>query len=389
MDDSDRAVAEREHHVPDCALLLDDAALSSRLGFEVRITRVRYKPGSSIVVAWETVHTRDPADMQRHGWAGAFSDPAKADKDLRLAERTGTATWRLSGSTAAVAGTVASDRAVARTMARLRGEYPGVFDGAVLLRHNPLRRQVWRVRGSGLGRPAEPWAVLKIGATAVPSHRRDVRALRDAGVPVLVPAAVRGVAVAESVRWWGRSDLARRPRPEEAHLAGAALAALHRVPAHPKVRRQNPEHLIDRHARAVLNLLPSWRASVGALVDDLDARLDSGSTGARLHGDLSADQVLVKAGRIRLIDFDRTCVGPVERDLGAFDATAELHGQAELIAPFLEGYRDSGGTWDTDTLATWRAVSLFGRATEPFRHHTPGWCETAADTLDRARRAIR
>src|SRR5690606_18741563 len=127
----DRGLAERERHVPDCALLLDDAALSAALGRAVRVTRLRYKPGTSAAVAWEAVGGPGPAGVPRQGWAGAFRDPAKAGKALLVAARTGSAAWRLPGSAAAVAGAAASDRAVAGPLARLRKRHPGVLDGAV------------------------------------------------------------------------------------------------------------------------------------------------------------------------------------------------------------------------------------------------------------------
>src|SRR5690606_22372884 len=171
-------------------------------------------------VAWEAVGGPGPAGVPRQGWAGAFRDPAKAGKALLVAARTGSAAWRLPGSAAAVAGAAASARAVAGPLARLRKRHPGVLDGAVLLRHTPLRRQVWRVRAAALGGPAGSRAALRIGVAGARARRADVGALRAAGVPVLVPLPVRGVAAAEAVPWWGEADLAERPCPGAARLAG-------------------------------------------------------------------------------------------------------------------------------------------------------------------------
>src|SRR5690606_14001762 len=111
---------------------------------------------------------------------------------------------------------------------------------------------------AALGGPAGSRAALRIGVAGARARRADVGALRAAGVPVLVPLPVRGVAAAEAVPWWGEADLADRPSPGAARLAAAALAALHRRPLTPAARYQPPLRLLARHARAVLELAPYW-----------------------------------------------------------------------------------------------------------------------------------
>ncbi|WP_159500665.1 phosphotransferase family protein [Microbacterium sp. 18062] len=371
-----RALAARDPGLPAVGVLLDPYRLAEAAGETVGVTRMRYKPGASIALAVD--------DGGERRWIAAYADPVKLQKTRRRAQRAGYDVVPVRGVDGGLSGPAYADRELVSTVHRLRRTHPELVDDAVILRHNPHRRLVLRA-----GRK-----VVKIAAEAPTAGRIAVLStLAAAGVPVLVPdAPAPGVT---TTSWWGDGDLASAPSPDAAAAAGAALAALHRVDAVRPPAGSAAEPRTAIRALAVLSPAAAERAAALALAL---AALPAGGPAVMLHGDLTADQVLVGGEGVRLIDFDRLGSGPPERDLGSFVAGERLRARADgrspadadrLCAPFLDAYRAAGGSPDDDAVRRWTAAAVLLRAAEPFRQARPDWRTGIEAALDVAEEALR
>ncbi|MGM1030214.1 MAG: phosphotransferase [Actinomycetota bacterium] len=352
----------RDRALPDLALVLDAHALEAELGFAPVVQRVRYKPGSSAVVA-----VRDPEGGSH--WIATYADGAKLAKGVGRAARVGAEVTWLSPRT--LTGPVAADRLLARVLARARRAAPALLEGAAVLRYNPHRRLVLRGRGSA------------IKLAAHPSDRGDevARRLAAAGAAVLAPSSLRpGVTVTP---WWGTSDLAHAPDSALERLAGAAIARVHRMPAAslPPLPSVDAAREADAAARAIGAVLPGLAGRAAALAARLRRAVGPGRPEVLVHGDWSPDQVLADGGEIRFIDFDRAAMAPAERDLGSALASGGSASGAE-------GYLEAGGRIDVDALDAWTSLSLLQRAIDPFRTGASEWPTAVELALSRAEEAL-
>ncbi|MCJ1696059.1 phosphotransferase [Rathayibacter caricis] len=352
-------LARRDPSLPALASLLDPTRLAEALGHPALVTRRRWKRGADVVVAFDAPD--GPA------WIAAYADPAKLEKTRERAARIGVV-LREHPELGAVSGPVRADRELSPTLRRLARREPALLDGARVLRHNPHRRLVL----------ADGSRVVKIVAPGAASRVADVArvqaALAGHGVPVLVPTVIRDGASA--TEWWGDGDLAERPSVDAAAAAGVALARLHAVHDVPV-----PDGSVDETAvavRALADLVPSLAARLERLAAALPV---VGRRRCLVHGDFSADQVLVGDG-VRLIDFDRVRIDEPERDLGGLLA-AEPRGSA-LGPALLDAYRRAGGVVDPEALRRRTASSLLLRAVEPFRTARPDWRESVEAAVARA-----
>jgi aminoglycoside phosphotransferase (APT) family kinase protein len=375
--DTDLAgVLARDPALAALAAVLDPGQRRTVLGHDSTVTRIRYKPGSSIVAAL-TSPTR------AGGWIAAYADPNKVTKTLSRAARAGFSASAVAGLPGVVVGETAADRMLSGPLAAIRSAAPELFAEATLLRHNPHRRAVFSSELAGAPVALKVSAVDAVGSSAASTQRdRLFDALEHAGVPVLRPSALPGVAGAETVPWWGDGDLAGIPLPAAAGTAGRTLARLHaahRIPATPfepaPPTAPAPGAEIAAAIRSMSTVLPGETGRAEAL----GARLLAAAGHSRahrvtlVHGDFSPDQVLVGAGQVRLIDFDRCTLDAPERDLGSFLATAALMGRPELGSALLAGYAGAGGTVDDDLLHWHTATAYLLRAGEPFRGLVPDW----------------
>lgn len=386
-------LVSRDPAVAALAAVLDPDRRLEVLGHTSRVTRIRYKPGSSIVAALVNESAEGRATT---GWIAAYSDPAKLGKTLARAAHAGFDARAVEALQGVVVGETAADRVLSTQLGRLRRLVPGVFAHATVLRHNPHRRVV--LRSVMTGQPV----VLKVQAAtgrtrygADPASEAGSRALdglERAGVRVLRPTALAGLEGAEVVPWWGDGDLATIRLAEDAlrHAglsAGRDLARLHNAhlgetegPAPEAGRRED-----DAAVRSIGTILPAASDRAAAVA----ARLRrAGSGPARrltvVHGDFSPDQVLVGGGETRLIDFDRCTIDSPERDLGSFLATAELMGRPELGRALIDGYTAAGGTADPRELHRFTAIAFLRRSVEPFRTLSPHWARQTEHALYRA-----
>lgn len=395
---ADRAIARAEPDLPGLDRVLAADGLTELFGFPARVTRLRYKPGTSLVAAWRRADVEAPR-VDDVGWIGVFADATKLDKARRQAARSGARVTGFAEYPGMLAGDLWSDRPLAGALHRLRTGYAPLLADATVVRHNPLRRVVWHCRTATGGQaikvsPHTPHVALSVS-----------RSLAAAGHPVIPIDEIPGCPGVTAATWWGSATLGDRPTAAGAFAAGDALARIHRHEVHRAVREPDVDHLRLRlrpGADAIAAVLPDLAPAALAVADDLataTARLTStgvNSTGrssagplVRLHGDFSADQVLVRGSDIRVIDFDRTEVGPIERDIGAFAAVALLDGYPEVTDHLVRGYRSAGGRIDADRLRIWTARGLLDRAIEPFRTHQPDWSTRVAETIDLAADVLR
>lgn len=398
---------------PGLALLLDHARLSDLVGVPVRVTSLRPKPGVS-----HTAALVSEPEGRVLGWVQALLGPAQAKlpKTRRRADEAGLGPdlreAALPGGSGTVAwGPVATDPRLAVALADLvpggsippayplpgpphgslahpvpangRGRAPRAPGAEVLarsrlLRYNPLRRLVLRHGDHVVRVTASPHRDL--AHTVGP-------ALGARGVPVLVPepeerAGLHGGRRVSVWRWVEGHDLAAHGSRDELRAAGAALAALHRVPAGvlPGLPRRGwaeqrtaAEQAVEQLAVLAPGLASDALAALAALPPQVAA-----SAPVVLHGDFSLDQCFAAdTGQLVLGDLDRVCVGPPEVDLAGVEALASLTGRG--VGALLEGY----GT-DRRPDRSWVAAAVLARALEPWRSQDLGWQE---ETARRARLA--
>lgn len=354
------ALASRDPELDGLATLLDPAALAALLDTEIRVSRVRYKPHTSVVVAFR----HDGG----HGWAACYASEHHVENTLRRAERSGGVAHRIPGMRHGVAGDLLGDRLLARPLREVDRAVPGIVADARVLRHNPHRRVVLDAHGHG---------IVKLTRAMTGPELALQRRIARSGIPLLSPTPI--TPHAWSTPRWGAGDLSHRPSTADALRAGVALASLHRVPPGRYAATVSLDDELTASTRGVGMLLPH----LAARADALAARVPRFMAPDRLiHGDFSADQVLTGDG-VRLIDLDRIVLGDPVRDLGSFVAEARLRDEDPAIAAALiDGYLDAGGIAHAEELRTWTAVCLLLRAAEPFRRGDPEWCTALERTLD-------
>lgn len=431
--------------LPALATVLDPGRLTELFGHELggplRTSHLRYKPGVSVVARV------DAGTTGAVHWAAAYAPSGDGrDKLEKVLARAGRAGRHGRSAPVLVAdvpgrpghrlavGTVGTDPELRRALAVLgpdrarRLGRPG--DPARLLRYNPRRRAVLTgADDDGAGR------VTKLTAGPAPADPLLLTRLAAAGLPVLAPVPVPGLPVSPHVLhypWFGDGDLAARaaapdgPGPgvgpggpvlEAAAAAGTALAELHergpallgsaRVGAPLDARRKLRSLAADLSAldrRSGACCARTGRAVAEALADR------TGAPERLLHGDFSADQVLVRgagdrgAPELRLADLDRIRTGAAADDLGNFLAVELLGpgagqapaapGELPLTGALLRGYGATAALPPWPEILAWAAFHVLARSMEPFRSTAADWRERTDQRLalaqrlvDRARRA--
>ncbi|MEX5258659.1 phosphotransferase [Kocuria sp. CPCC 205263] len=425
--------------LPALAAVLDPGRLTElfghQLGGPLRTSHLRYKPGVSVVarvdagttgaVHWVAAYApagdgRDKLEkvLARAGRAARHGRPAP----VLVADVPGRTGHRLA------VGTIGTDPELRRALAVLgpararRLGQPG--DPARLLRYNPRRRAVLTgADDDGAGR------VTKLTAGAAPADPVLLTRLAAAGLPVLAPVPVPGLPVSPHVLhypWFEAGDLAARaaapdgPGPgtgpggpvlESAAVAGAALAQLHgrgpallgpaRVGAPLEAGRKLRSLAADLSAldrRSGARCAWTGRAVAEALADR------TGAPERLLHGDFSADQVLVRgdggpgAPELRLADLDRIRTGTAADDLGSFLAVELLGpgaGQAPaapeelpLTGALLRGYGTGVALPPWPEILAWAAFHVLARSMEPFRSAAADWRERTDRRIALAQRLV-
>jgi hypothetical protein len=410
--DADLALAGRDAELPFLAAMLDDDALSELVGEALNVTRVRYKPHTSLLVAF--LRTGKGGDS--YGWALSTASNVKLEGRGRSSARSGGGVRLIrlplphTNAIMAVGG-IEDDWALRKNL-RWLGEHglerlgvahppgQGLLSGTTrVLRYKPERRLVL-LAGS-------PDAPVVIKTAALPAdedadllfHQR----LQRHGVPVLPRPSGEGLArhgiSASPV--WGDRDLTASAGPEGARRTGEALARLHGMPSEvgsgPATQSEVLRLQLEATCSMVASLLPALGPPAAKVADRIRRQLDGapdGGTAAQVHGDFSADQVLVSGTDIRLIDFDRARVGTPESDLGSFAAVEEIsHWRGTAVSTqhtqhLIEGYLQAGGRFTPSAVDAWAAVRFFANIVDPFRDRRPEWAGEMSRHLERAEELI-
>lgn len=411
----DRSLAIRDAALPGLPYLLDNQRLSELLGESVHITRVRYRPRTSLQVAYR--RTRNGSFD--YGWA--LTRAAKANGKLLRREEKSRARGgdirilhpdlRLPDTLVAVGG-VEDDWALRENLAWLREHGPerlglrrapgsSLLGGSTTtLRYKPGRCLVLLFQNAG--------APLVVKAAAKPldaRHRQFHETLHLNGVPVLpqlgdAECAEHGISACAA---WGGGDLAGLNESEGARRAGEALARVHGMPPVDSGagRPFRPSRLADQLAETrsvVASLVPALEEPARRLEAAL--RTVPALPGSRervlIHGDFSPEQVLVNGAEVRILDFGQAHAGAPEADLGSF-AAAEEAGQplaavrsagGPTTASLTEGYAQAGGRFSQGGVNAWAAFRLFTGCMEPFNDRAPDWAADMAWHLRRAQDLI-
>jgi hypothetical protein len=395
--------------LPGTALVLDpdrlQTWLSDSLGepCSVHLRRLRYKPGTSVVVAFDLTTRHDGVPVTEPCLASAYAPHAEAKltKTLRLIPPS--ACLAHDTRARALVTTAAGDRALP-LLPRLGG--PDGIDHLLermlpdsprpdhpdavrirTVRHNPGRRWVGILereqheplllrafRGGGrMDRAASCYSTLA-RRSSVPTPR--------------VIGKSRSLAVL-AVSWAEGHDLASSGNPNQWTAAGRALARLHgTTSSRLKLTASDPGSdatAVRLAGRQVAQLLPD----LAGLVQDL-----AGTTArllehlprdrAALHGDFSADQVVIGSDGVpHLIDLDSACWGASAADLGCLTAStmtsAEALGMGRRgerdVAALVGGYEQVRRAPDPVTTNVHTVAYRLRKAADPFRDCHPEWRE--------------
>jgi hypothetical protein len=410
----DHTLAGRDAALPGLPYLLDSHRLSDLLGEPVHVTRVRYKPHTSLLVAFR--RTRNGSFD--YGWA--LTRGVKANSKLLRREEASRlrggdvrilhAGLRSPDALVAVGG-VEDDWGLQENLAWLH-EYGldrlglrrpagiSLLGGSTsVLRYKPGRCLVLLLRNGGAP------VVVKVAAKPLHTGRQEFHdLLHSNGVPVLpqlgdAECARHGITACAA---WGGGDLSGLEESDGVRRAGQALARVHGISA-PGPGTGSPHLPLDPADR-----LAETRSMVAWLHPELEEparRLESAlhillaERGSRaqvlVHGNFSPEQVLVQASEVRILDFEQARIGAAEADLGSYAAAEEAGSSVPSVgrggsaggaatACLSQGYAEAGGRFTQAGVNAWAAFRLFTGCLEHFNDRSPDWAAGMAWHLRRA-----
>ena len=400
---ADHAVVARDQDIPGLAVVLDPEAVLALLTagadgvafiMGARATYVRYKPATSCVVSYELATPTGPvlAYAKAHTPAAAVKLQKARTREVRD-ERygLGVITDDDNGVLVAVA-TSDRDLPALRTMAdparretlmrRLIPTHPDLWGQQPrTLRHKPERRWLGVIE-----RGAQPIALIKAYREPDFEHARTrQQMLATDGGRLLGWSPRRAVMASRWIEGTSLADLLAAGAPTEMESVGAALARLHATATAATLTANGSRtaRALVPAAEAIAALLPGSAALAWRLVDRVAPALLAGHEQQRVvHGDFSADQVVIADRGAHIIDFDQAHVDDPAVDLASFHAEltrAELEGRlgdrraAAIFAELYEVYERSGGPPIRDRLAAYQAGALLRLAVAPFRQRHPDW----------------
>lgn len=422
--DDDAELARRDPALPGLATLLDDDAFASALrsaapdaGLETaHASYARYKPGTSCLVSYRL--DVGGAEVDAYARAHPLDDLAKLEPARGRADTSGPP-WRTPVLLAelgiavypfphdrrlrSLAGLADPGRRRA-LLARALPERPDLWEaGLRRLRYKPERRFVAELTADTGAR-----ALLKAyddgdyrGASrnakvfvSRGSLRVAQRLGRSPGRRVLVTEWLPGRELMEGLA-------GEAPDLDATAMAGAALAELHGQRPHRPGHHtsQGEAETVHEAAGAVGAVCPALAERARRLAVAIAAELAATAFAAvTIHGDFSADQVLVGDGTAAIVDLDHAVRSDPRTDLGSFTARLERDvlagklssGRANAAtAALLDGYRDRArGEFDgvkrgTGWIRPHTAARLLRLAPEPFRYREQDWHDGVEALLTR------
>ena len=407
---ADAKLVRRDPQLPGLGTLLDGAEFAAMLdrlypeagvkGVEPRY--VRYKPGTSCLVGYRVEVGPGPLDVYARALnpritakiekaAERHSVPSPLEGGIKVLSDTAVVVYPFPNDHELRALQWLEPPAARREM--LKDLFP---DRAELwearletLRYKPERRYVGHLRA-----PADLGAVLKLYT------REDFHTITDNvdtfvnRPPLRVPRRLsRSKRYRAAAMEWLEGSLLRdaMARPDAGadlcRLVGASLACVHSQKPkklHTSCTAESYAQSLAEGALAVSDIAPDLGERAQRLarrIGDLLVRRHWRSRRA-IHGDFSADQVILQNGTAAIVDFDRAGYGDPRIDLGsfraklAFDVMGGVLAESQADACFtalLEEYRLASAKDVTRKVDRFTAASLLLSAVEPFRHRHADW----------------
>lgn len=397
----DREIVERDPALPGLALLLEKGALAARLGMALEVVYLRYKANVSCTVGLlgpqrtlgsafavyaypEDRYAQVKLREEWHGVATYFDEsciavlPAGHDRKLRALRR------------------LANPDRRQKFLRHLIGRRRDLTEPEPqVLRYKPGRRLVLQ-----LGDAAGPRAALKtmahgeftqslIGATAAAAFGGAALLAASLDDHTLVSEWIAGTPLCPVLS-------GRRPANTDLKATGAALARLHSAAFRP------PHHVARSHeARELATisgdlavLAPCLSREMEALTTRIIDALGPAPDPTFIHGDFSADQVVLHGGVPIIIDWDGAATGDPARDVGSFlarldaqaiDGAIETHDVELAQAGFRDGYGQMRRPLGE---AAQHARALVMLAAEGFRSRYCDWPDRTAALLARAEEVL-
>jgi len=419
LEHADSIVAQRDTRLQSLRLLLDDEAFCERLAqlcpeSDIRAAHgryVRYKPHTSCLVAYDVtvgdsqvgVYARCHAEdqvvkitnvRQRAEVRGALGPGLLADTHACIAIFVHPNDYEIRSLRRMFDGEHTPHR-----LARILPAHPHLHETQLTtIRYKPERRYVGKLES-----PGGPAAVLRLYPER---HFADIHekswAFHDSGdlrVPRVVGDSARYSALAHA--WIDGQPLVERLSGDDdsvpilGHVAHA-LAQLHQQ--HPRLRAM---YAASDYCRGVAGACEAVRV----LDEDLGKRanellgmvrmqvLNRPWRSRAVHGDFTADQVLVSGDKVTVLDYDRAGYGDPGMDVGAFAAgliALSLHGHmpmeraVEAAGAFTSAYWRATHAEDLAGARAFTAGALLMMAPEPFRYRKADWPKMVEALLDSA-----
>jgi aminoglycoside phosphotransferase (APT) family kinase protein len=438
----------KDEVLPGLGALLDVARLNALIAeamgtaagiSDARISYVRYKPGTSCIVACsargERIDAGAPSELIFYGKCYLESDFAAA---ARKAE---TRRWiEVMGVEAPIVlpdlcviiylfpndselrglALAANPKKVQRILYEHVRDLPGaewrISDRRLrvhVVRYKPEKRTVIRVDTRATNRSSGERKPLTVYMRSYHDDRgeqifRLLETLRAAlrTVPdYVVPQPLVYLRDKQTLFMEGLSGdplldrLMGKQGPELVARTAESLAALHRVECPDLARRSFDDVMADVRATGTTlgHLLPEAADDVEELLDRWFRLGRSDEDRGFVHGDFHHGQVLVRDGGVGLLDFDRSYLGDVTADVGNFCAHLRLleqEGRLREAGPlsevFVQGYeRAAGRKLDRGQLDMWTAIGLLQLAVHPFRTMDSDWKTKSLDILTASRECMR
>ena len=426
-DAADAALVARETALPGLATLLDREAFAAAFASAVapvavrrpRVRYLRYKPHTSCLVLYQVeLDGKDVTVYGRAHRATAHEKLASASDPTAAAPPVGASTLVLQELSVAV-HLFPDDRRLRglrhltdsetrwRLLSKVLPGNPELWTADLrALRYKPERRFVGVLEGEGGRR-----AVVKVHAGQ--EFRRALEVARALGQDELAaaPGGVRlpgmlgrsrrrGLIASEWLEGRSLEDTLRDPdgEPGGGAVAGAALAALHAQS--PRGLRPYLDGDVAQRLREEVDAIAHIEPDLAGPAGEVAAHAAEEIAGAPpsecpLHGDFSADQVLLRGNEAAIVDLDEAAYGHPAADLGSFIARLEaealggrmsLKRSREVIEDLLGGYRGAAhhGEAAWERVRPHAAAALLRLALEPFRYRHPQWPRLLRETIERA-----
>lgn len=174
----------------------------------------------------------------------------------------------------------------------------------------------------------------------------------------------------------------------------AALGAIHGTTASEGLSLRSDSHLLAAAQRS-LDLLSAVDSSFAMRANRLSARLEAlqselpDAPAAFVHGDLTADQILVNGARVVLLDWDEAAIGDPHADYASLRADLRERGRTEALA-VVDGMVCTGlaerfepARWQ------WQAAAAEARlALSALQRGRPDWRSDAEAALEASERQL-